>query len=375
MIRRLRLKNFKCFEDQPIDLRPLTVLSGVNGAGKSSVFQALLVLRQSYLQSFLPSRGLALNGDLVQIGTGKDVVNQNASKDDLLEVHLEFDTGATDSWVCRYAPEAEVLGRMAGENSEDYSHNLFTSDFQYLAAERVGPKPAFEMADYAVRNLRQLGSRGQNTVYFLAVYGKENLPCASLAHPDARSTQVTAQVEAWLEYLIPGVRLVIDEFRDMDLVRLQFQFAEGRDTSNLFRPTNVGFGITYALPIVVAAVAAKPGSVLLIENPEAHLHPRGQSRIGMMLAKAAACGIQVLIETHSDHVLNGIRLAVHDRIICPNQVAINFFERRVIQDRAHHTVVPLKIDSTGRIDHWPEGFFDEWDHMLDGLLAPPSERS
>src|SRR5262249_22561722 len=118
---------------------------------------------------------------------------------------------------------------------------------------------------------------------------------------------------------------------------------------------------------------ARSGGLLLIENPEAHLHPRGQSRIGVLLATAAACGIQVLTETHSDHVLNGIRLAARKGIIAPTSVHLHFFERRILADRAVHTVVSPRLDHHGRIDHWPDGFFDEWDRMVDALLDPTTE--
>lgn len=376
MIRNLRIRNFKCFEAEEIRLGPLTVLAGANATGKSSVFQALLLLRQSYLQRLLPERGLALNGELVQIGTGKDAINENFSPSlgDRLELALVLEDGQEVIWICEQdTDDSEVLLRVKTEIPDRYDFSLFTNNFQYLGADRLVPQPIFEMADDAVRNRRQIGSKGQYTVHFLAVHGRERIPCPKLVNPKARSEQIQAQVEAWLESLIPGVRLVIKEFREIDLVRLQFQFTQGRDTSNPYRPTNVGFGITYVLPILVAVVSAKPGTLLLIENPEAHLHPRSQSLIGAMLAQAASAGIQILIETHSDHVLNGIRLAVRSGMISPQQVCLHFFERRVIENRSHHTVVSPQIDPDGRIDHWPEGFFDEWDRALDALLAKSPE--
>ncbi len=103
---------------------------------------------------------------------------------------------------------------------------------------------------------------------------------------------------------------------------MQFSFA----TSNQYRATNVGFGITYVLPILVAILSSRAGALLLIENPEAHLHPKGQAEMGALLARAASCGIQVLIETHSDHVLNGIRVATHDGIIEPQDIQLHYFQ-------------------------------------------------
>ena len=116
-----------------------------------------------------------------------------------------------------------------------------------------------------------------------------------------------------------------------------------------------------------------PGTLLIVENPEAHLHPKGQSMMGHLLALAASCGVQVLIETHSDHVLNGIRLAVHGGKIKPEEICFHFFQRIEKDSQALAQVVSPKIDRNGRIDRWPDGFFDEWDKSLDALLEPAQE--
>jgi predicted ATPase len=151
---------------------------------------------------------------------------------------------------------------------------------------------------------------------------------------------------------------------------LRYSFVTGEQRSNRYRSTSVGFGITYVLPVLVAVLSSAPGSIVLVENPEAHLHPKGQVRIGELLARAAAIGIQVIVETHSDHVLNGIRLAVHSGKIEPESVAFHYFSRVEEAGRVRASVESPKIDKDGRLDRWPEGFFDEWDKSLERLLAP-----
>jgi predicted ATPase len=104
----------------------------------------------------------------------------------------------------------------------------------------------------------------------------------------------------------------------------------------------------------------------LVENPEAHLHPRGQAILGRLCALCAAGGAQVLVETHSDHVLNAIRVAVKRDELASDSVILQFFTRKdgVLQPNLD----TLWVEEDGMIPSWPPGFFDEWDQALDELL-------
>lgn len=98
--------------------------------------------------------------------------------------------------------------------------------------------------------------------------------------------------------------------------------------------------------------------------------------LGALTLLAGLNGIQVVIETHSDQVLNGIRLAVHGggepSRLDYDKVRLHFFKRREGSDGTQHMVDSLHIDRDGRIDRWPEDFFDEWDKSLEALLEPRS---
>jgi predicted ATPase len=139
-----------------------------------------------------------------------------------------------------------------------------------------------------------------------------------------------------------------------------------------YRSTNVGFGITYVLPVIVALLSSSPGALVLLENPEAHLHPQGQAKVGELIARAASRGIQVVVETHSDHVLNGILIAVHAGILKPEEVNLHFFQRTNKPDDMSSEIISPKVNRDGRLDQWPDGFFDEWDKSLERLLEPSS---
>lgn len=377
MLKSIQLQNFKCFENQKISLGKLTLLSGLNGMGKSSVLQGLLLLRQSYQQGLLQKKALALNGDLVRLGTAQDILFEEAEKDKIgITIFMEKDIKA--KWLFNYDREADVLDQSSQDvTAEVYKSGLFSDNFQYLEAERLGPRTSFEISDYMVRQHLQLGPRGEYTAHYLHLFGTKKIPCKALSHAKAKGFNLRAQVEAWLGEISPGTRLHVESYSGMDLVNLKYSFTQGKQVSQQYRSTNVGFGITYTLPILVAILSSAAGSLVLLENPEAHLHPKGQARMGELMAMAANCGVQIIVETHSDHVLNGIRLAVHSGKLHPQNVAIHFFERKEFKKKENELVSRIAltspiIDRNGRIDRWPEGFFDEWDKSLETLLQPGS---
>ena len=363
MIDQLRLQNFKRFEDLSLGIKPLTLLSGLNGMGKSSVLQALLLLRQSYQRGLLESIGLSLNGDLVRIGTARDALFENAIQD-RISFQLDFGNAHRAVWEFDYDSQREILKLVSPNKlSEVYRESLFTDEFQYLQAERIGSRSSFGMSDFQVREHYQLGIMGEYTAHFLSAFRELEIPNPNLSHHRSESLQLLRQVEAWLGEISPGTRIYVEENMGMDLMRLEYSFG----LSKKYRSTNVGFGITYTLPVITAILAAKAGALLLLENPEAHLHPKGQAQMGHLIALAASQGVQIILETHSDHVLNGIRLAVHQGRLDPELVQLHFFQGQSSE------VISPNMNRKGRIDQWPDGFFDEWDNSLAELLQPIEE--
>ena len=371
MLDNLTLTNFKCFESQNLPLRNLTLLAGLNGMGKSSVIQSLLLLRQSHEQNLLAAgSGVTLNGDLVRIGTAQDALYAGAAAEEI-GLALVFADGPKAEWRLDAAASNDMLDLISpAVPPETFEQALFTSDFQYVQAERLGPRTTFEVSDDQVRRKRQLGAQGEYTAHFLEVHGREPIGVAALAHPEARSETLLDQVEAWTATISPGTRIHTQAIEQVDLVNLRYSFVTEKAVSNEFRATNVGFGLTYTLPILVAVLAARPGGLVLIENPEAHLHPQGQMGIGMLFARAATAGVQILVETHSDHLLNGMRLAIHEGSAAPDKIKLYFFQRAAKGDVAQAAVTAIEVDENGRLDQWPDGFFDQWDKAASALLFP-----
>ncbi len=367
MIREIHLTNFKCFRSQIVKFGQLTLLTGLNSSGKSTIIQSLLLLRQSYQVKMLPGVGLAINGPLAQLGTAKDVLHEEA---DAYEIRLRLIEDATMdlSLTFSYQDESDVLVQTyIRPTGEVWSMNLFADNFQYLRAERLGPRTSFGVSEFEVRRHRRIGVSGEYATHFLSIYGDEQVEMPELRHASARSDALKSQVEAWMAVMSPWVRLTVRKYSDIDLITFGVSYMLGSEVvSTEYRPTNVGFGITYSL-LVVALLSAKVGGLVLVENPEAHLHPRGQVKMGELITRAASAGVQVIVETHSEHVLNGIRVAVHSGVV-PDPSTISIYYSKWEIGGISPTLTPITIDRRGRLSDWPEGFFDETERALDTLL-------
>ncbi|GAA3749425.1 putative ATPase [Spinactinospora alkalitolerans] len=377
MLDRIQLTNFKAFRQAEIPLRPLTLLTGLNSSGKSTVMQSLALIKQSSLAAMLgPGGGLLLNGSLIELGAGRDVLHADWVEDDEIDgeyirVGVDVD-GVPYRWTLAYEATTDKLDMLSADISGAAEHSLLSAQpggFQYLRADRVSPAAIYERSHEVAIRQGFLGAHGEHTVNYLRHHQDDTDVTEPLQHPAARSATLLSQAEAWLGEISPGVNLEAVGIDGTDHVRLSYGFGgtAGLSSSNRRRPTNVGFGLTYTLPIVVACLSARPGTLLLLENPEAHLHPRGQTQIAFLLARAVAAGAQVIVETHSDHILNGVRLAVKEQThpISADDVQLHYF--RQTQPGGVEILSPV-IASDGMLSDWPEGFFDEWDTTLDRLL-------
>lgn len=367
MIRKIELSNFKCFEILKLPLAELTLLSGSNASGKSSVFQALVLLHQTIRENEWSSR-LTLNGDILQLGTVQDVVNQIHGRHgfelaivddessyrwkfsgDRLEMSMgiRYDSGAKNE-----EPLNTTLNRLLPFKSGKRPEVCRTLEFlTYITAERIGPRDYYPLEDRSTT--QAVGPKGEHAISRL--YRLQDQPVHKAIAISSVAPKLMRQVEAWMQRFFPGCGIEVSPIARMNAVTLGIRTS---DETDFHRPVNVGFGLTQVLPIIVAVLSAKPDDLIIIENPEVHLHPAGQALMGTFLAAAASAGPQIIIETHSDHVLNGIRRSVLSKIITPQQTCLHFF--RAIQS-GYDQVVSPQLDQLGNVDAWPEGFFDQFD--------------
>ena len=365
MLKSITLRNFKCFANEIIPLRPLTVLSGVNGMGKSTVIQSLLVLRQSIISHTINREGALLNGPLISLGSADDILFENSENDDHIEMLIKEDRN-NHLFRFQYKKRSSTLPLVNGYKPNNIIKVLSGQHFYYLTAERSGPRISFPFADHEIEKYNPIGNTGEFCSFLLSRHERSEIGAMQLLYQEENIPELRKQVETWMSELGQVLQIHLNEYPKMDIVGMEFSFIRDGLPSMNYRSTNVGFGITYSLPIFVVCLLAKPGSLILIENPEAHLHPKGQVAIGKFLARTASAGIQVIIETHSDHILNGIRISAKRNEISPESVALHFFD----YDPHKHSSrrISPQLDSDGRLDQWPEGFFDEWEKGLAELL-------
>lgn len=372
MINKLVLRRFKAFKEAVIPLKSLTILAGINGTGKSSCIQSLLLLRQSFLEGTLPSNGLLLRGALLSLGTGQDVYHQ-FSTEETIDIELEAN-GESRVWSFDVAMESDLLpvrGAPPPVGDSVFNGPPFSAQFWYVSAERISPDTSYPTAYHPAADSGTLGRHGEFAIDYLAKNQNAAITNKSVKHfslPDD-ATDLLANTRSWLSEISPNVSLSLERFPQLDRSAVAFDYLSGNQTfSHKLRPINVGFGLTYCLPVIVALLAASPGDMVIIENPESHIHPQGQLELGMLASLAAAGGVQVIVETHSDHFLNGVRLAVKRKRIPPQNASILYFSRNCDDTEHSSQIVVPQIDESGKIDVWPQGFFDQWQEALFELL-------
>lgn len=362
MITGVALGNFKRFRATEISLRSMTVLAGVNGGGKSSLVQAVLLAR--YATEHPTSQVIPLNGPYgLALGEAYDVLHPEADADrQEIDVVLRAET---TEYRYRFGVPAERSLNLKHLERPFAPPAVFSEPgrrFAYLNAERLGPREQLEVTAEDT-TLLGVGEHGQFTAQVLASEQAHQVR-PPLQHPRTEEHGVghlLTQAEEWLADIIRPIRIQADW--PSGLAASVIRFSEADWMGEPIRPANMGFGFSYALPILVAGLLMPAGGMLIVENPEAHLHPAGQSRLGRFLARVAGSGTQVVVETHSDHFLNGVRLAIDaDRTLPSHETILHYFDQ---QDAGTPTAV--EVTPRGELTSWPEGFFDQIEQDLRGL--------
>lgn len=411
-MRKLKIKNFKSFENEDIYFEKLTVLTGGNGVGKSTVIQSLLILLQSFNKKdagIIPNR-YYLNDYYCELGSSEKLLYKDANED---YIYFTFYDKNDNYSLFKFEKDKKDLNIF---NLIDFSRNKdhpfenkslnFLRYFEFIGADRFGPR-TFHHTDSNYFRIN-VGKYGEYTTLVLNMY-KDEILDIDLPKSSKKASLLT-HVNYWLEKIFGFVQVDTEFIHEANIAILKIKNDYNGDYHT---PVNMPYGISYVLPIIVSCLVRLidkrklfdnyeneiESELIVIENPEAHLHPSAQSMIGIFLSYIAEKNIQIIVETHSDHVLNGIRKAIKSNIIDHKEVVINFFELKrseegviksfkvyneegiviheisdmfismEINNNVNHTIVNLiELNDQGDLEMWPEGFFDQFEKDMMELL-------
>lgn len=394
MINQLYISNFKSIKKHKFALKNLNLLVGLNGIGKSSFIELLLCLHQAN-NSTTTIKELPLNGRIIELGTFKDILYQFA-KDEYIELKFTFSE--------KEIVELKLSGKPGNDWLEFINHDTYLEQnkekfasiqnaqdrdvltlfyalsplyhavkqlekMYYISADRIPPKSLHKKSRIELDNSR-VGIHGELAAYFLVYNGNSDIQFKNMAHPKAHSLHLIDQVNAWLGEVSPGIKINVEEIAGADTIKMDVQYYQPKlGYTNKFKPMHVGFGITSILPVITLLLSASPGDLIIIDSPESHIHPLGQAVIGRLAALAANNkGVQIIMESHSDHVLNGIRVAVKENFISNNHVSVFYFDKVITNFEQYAKITNISIDKRGELSSYPDNLLSEWTNQLMRLM-------
>lgn len=333
MITSVTLRNFKSFLERTIDFAPLTVLTGMNGSGKSSVIQAIRMIQKSC-------------GD----GQGNPILDDHVMPNQL-KTKLTKEDFYMLSFIkdkISYTTEVKEIETDSYGFVADDGHRKNDLDcISYLSADRYGPKNQLPAGN--TKEINDVGELGEYVISFLDKYQYSKVPEILRLNPEDEN--LLDNTNAWLKVISKDSLLTYDKNQTQNVY---YPFYNG------IVPSETGYGLSFTLPVIVSLLYSDEHNAertLMVENPEAHLHPAAQTALGKLIALSAAHGKQVIIETHSDHIIDGIRIAAKQGNIKASDVKFHFFRRDSFEEET--TIESPELYQDGKLSFWPEGFFDQ----------------
>ncbi len=438
MLTRLRIQNFKSLADTgDMSIRPLTFLVGPNSAGKTSVLQTLLMLRQT-VDERDPNITLKVNGPWVTLGSYLHCVHRAADEEPgsrELEISFTFSSPGSDSLYSDFADWSDLVSidfnaRFGYDGEIFLQRTSYEHDGGEFVIERIGPQQyvahngvnvrphkfyscsvvsppsrqpkkknetvtridkTLEEAneslrlgslvisiDVALFNLQMSGFF--SNIFYLGPLRQRPLPSYQASGEVPRDVGLSgeraldvliasdkrgedaplAQVRHWLD--------VFDIASDVELTaltptRYEFRLTD-KQTGVVVNYPHVGFGASQVVPIIVEGFYSPDHAVLLVEQPEIHLHPRAQARLADLLVAISQEQKTLIVETHSEHLLSQVQVRIAQGDLKRDDVAIYYFEPTASGAR----VIPIEINELGQFGNWPPGFFDQGLKLADAHL-------
>jgi len=410
-IRSISVSGFKSIAtEQTIEIRPLTLLAGVNSSGKSSMMQAILLLKQTLEASYDPGP-LMLNGPNVRFTLADQLLfhGEGGGEASELVIRMEVASRRSAELVFRRGDERRLEIVRCTFAEPDGKPRILTLDSPVLntTASLFSGRITPEMLDLprdseicirVIRDrcflvtaivvcsgVRQLASYPTFDAALHIKILEDVIHIPGLRGAPERAYPVTAigprfpgTFENYTAGIVAGWSTTSQEklkelgrdlstlgltwkveAKTLDDTRVELRVGRLRNprrggASDLVNIADVGFGVSQTLPVLVALLTAQPGQLVYIEQPEIHLHPSAQVAMASLLAKAANRGVHVVAETHSSLLLLGVQSQVAEKKIEPDKVKLHWFNRD--ETTGTTTVTSADLDEAGRFGDWPEDF-------------------
>ncbi len=331
MIKRVEIEDFKCLHQEILEFKPLTIITGLNSTGKSSLIQAILLpqlyfggIKSSLLIHVITSNFESLRNKYYNAKSVGVSLTIDSNKFSFFKnQEINFGTALSLDEIKKYQLKFE--------------ENLF-----YLSANRIGIEQYSRInTDYKV---------GTNGEYLWGTFENEkSVPVIAELVKDENSSTLSAQVNYWLSKVLEINTELQSEKRLDETVEIRYH----SDGLQNIPPLQLGAGVGYLTKILIMCLRAKKGDILIIENPEIHLHPASQAKVGEFLAFIANAGIQVIIETHCEHLIYKVGYEIYKKRFSFDKAVI--FYKGGIQKPFEE----IRFKEDGKfVNDFPDGFFD-----------------
>lgn len=374
MIKKIAIEALKSIKHIEVRCSKLNLLVGTNSSGKSSFMQGLLLSAQNVIEQE------GLNGDLVSMGEFREVRNYNMPGQ-AIEIKMWDDEDKEPDWIrfkekddgyeIKTSPdEGEIIGWL--DEFEGWDSGCLPVEgcgFYYLSCHRIGARDIYEKK---IKKGNTFGIDGEYALANLLRREDEPLPELLVKDKDHYAASLLGQVNYWMKYIV-GTELSISDLKKTNYIQVKYNNnPENSSREALYcRPVNVGSGISYLVSIIIMCLASEPDSLILIENPEIHLHPKAQSRLCEFLYFISQSGRQLFVETHSDHIFNRLRVGVATHEISMEDLSVNFFS---LNDQCETVNNPIIFGEFGKMtgtndDTDLNDLFDQFEIDTDRMLG------
>jgi len=359
MIKQIAIENFKSIKKMRLECSNLNLFVGTNSSGKSTIQQAILFFAQNM------KKNCGLNGDLIKLG---DLEENRCIYSDDKEIKVGFSDEEEAVLVLKLRRNNDTgFLQLATNYGKKFSNeyieekwknclHLGERKMQYLSCHRIGPKNLY---DKNMNIDESIGINGEYAIAYLDAHGTDILP--ESLRKGFNDFTLLGQVNWWLKY-IADVEVSTEEISGADMVRATYRMGE----VSKIRPINIGSGISYLISVLIMCLSAPEGGILVLENPEIHLHPNAQSKVCEFLYFIADSGRQLFIETHSDHIFNGFRAGISRHEMQEDKVNIQYIW---LNDDKMTEAMRVEIGAYGNIRNQKEGLFDQFDIDMNRMLG------